>query len=175
MINKTTTVMTMFVLLMCFCVKYCAAYVYVSRENPKYTMNIDEVNTENCSLHSREEPTWVYKCRSTMPSLPFRTQPTHYYLNGEIVDSRLDEIAKMQVIQREEQKKIDHEKGAKDDLNMFCFVGFLIIVGLYIYLMPTVIAFRKNHPQKWSIFAINLFLGESVIGWVGALVWALQN
>lgn len=51
---------------------------------------------------------------------------------------------------------------------------FWVIVG-GIYMLPTTVAICRKHPQTKAIFALNLFLGETGIGWVGALVWALFN
>ena len=50
----------------------------------------------------------------------------------------------------------------------FCF-------GMYIYFLPTIIAISRNHPQRLAIFLINLFFGETVIGWVGSMVWAVMH
>lgn len=44
-----------------------------------------------------------------------------------------------------------------------------IIFVLIIYFIPTFVADRK----KGAIFTLNLFLGWTLLGWVGALVWAL--
>lgn len=49
----------------------------------------------------------------------------------------------------------------------------LIIICLFLlYFLPTVIAFARGHHQKVAISLLNLLLGWSVIGWVGALVWS---
>ena len=45
---------------------------------------------------------------------------------------------------------------------------FLLITGL-----PTIIAYERNHPNLVPIFILNLFFGWTLIGWVGALIWAL--
>jgi hypothetical protein len=45
-----------------------------------------------------------------------------------------------------------------------------IIVGLFIYFVPTIIGLRKRNAV--AIFVLNLFLGWTFIGWVVALVWA---
>jgi len=42
-----------------------------------------------------------------------------------------------------------------------------------IYLIPTMLAGLKTHRQYYGVLAINLFLGWTFIGWIGALVWAL--
>jgi hypothetical protein len=43
-----------------------------------------------------------------------------------------------------------------------------------IYIIPSVVAFKRDHPNRWIIFAINMAFGATVIGWIGALVWALN-
>ena len=48
----------------------------------------------------------------------------------------------------------------------------VVFVGLYIYFLPTVIARKKNNPNVVPIFLVNLFFGATLIGWVGAMVWA---
>lgn len=42
----------------------------------------------------------------------------------------------------------------------------------FTYFGPTFVGWRK--PNAFSIFAMNLFLGWTVIGWIVALVWALS-
>jgi hypothetical protein len=43
------------------------------------------------------------------------------------------------------------------------------------YFLPLAIAFNKKRANTGAIFALNLFLGWSLIGWVVALVWALKE
>jgi len=53
-----------------------------------------------------------------------------------------------------------------------------IIVGLLmllVYLIPSIVAHKRNHKNKLPIILVNVFLGWSMFGWVGALVWALMN
>lgn len=55
-------------------------------------------------------------------------------------------------------------------------VAFLVLIlFIYIYFLPTSIAFKKGHPNRWVIFAINLFGGAlGGLGWIIALIWALR-
>jgi hypothetical protein len=53
------------------------------------------------------------------------------------------------------------------------FSGLLILAAI-LYFFPTVIALLRWRPNLMAIFALNLFLGWSVIGWVIALVWSLS-
>ena len=49
----------------------------------------------------------------------------------------------------------------------------LSVLVLTIYLLPFIIAFAHKRPDRWVIFAVNVILGWTVIGWVGALMMAL--
>ena len=49
----------------------------------------------------------------------------------------------------------------------------LSVLALTIYLLPFIIAFARKRPDRWVIFAVNVILGLTVIGWVGALMMAL--
>jgi len=48
------------------------------------------------------------------------------------------------------------------------------ILCLLLYFLPAIISFKREHEYRWAIFAINLFVGWSFIGWVVALVWAVM-
>lgn len=48
----------------------------------------------------------------------------------------------------------------------------LLIVGGVVYFLPTINAKSRKHPNRSSIFLLNLFLGWTLIGWVAALVWS---
>ena len=48
----------------------------------------------------------------------------------------------------------------------------IIWIGLYIYMLPSIYAANRKHPQLVPLTFLNLFLGETVIGWVGAFFWA---
>jgi hypothetical protein len=50
--------------------------------------------------------------------------------------------------------------------------GILLIsvVGFCLYFLPAIIG--RNHSSSGGILMLNLFLGWTFIGWVGALVWA---
>ncbi|MCU8008470.1 superinfection immunity protein [Shewanella sp. SM87] len=50
---------------------------------------------------------------------------------------------------------------------------FLLAPALYFY--PMYEAYFNKQPNFYSIFALNLFLGWTLVGWVVALVWALKS
>jgi hypothetical protein len=48
----------------------------------------------------------------------------------------------------------------------------LLILAAFAYFMPTVMAATRGHQNTGMIFLTNLLLGWTVLGWIGALVWA---
>lgn len=61
--------------------------------------------------------------------------------------------------------------GLKSDMGFGLFLA--IFIFFYIYFLPTEIADNKRHPNTTAIFVINLFFGVTILGWVGALIWAV--
>ena len=51
----------------------------------------------------------------------------------------------------------------------------LLLLFLFIYFLPLVIAEARNHDALYFIFGINLILGWTIIGWLIALVWAFTT
>jgi hypothetical protein len=50
----------------------------------------------------------------------------------------------------------------------------LIVLLLIAYLIPALIATLRGHQSVGGIWALNLFLGWTFIGWVLALAWSLS-
>jgi hypothetical protein len=48
-----------------------------------------------------------------------------------------------------------------------------VVLGLVVYFLPTMVGFRKRNAG--AIFALNLLLGWTLVGWVVSLVWALTK
>lgn len=51
--------------------------------------------------------------------------------------------------------------------------ALLISVCVCAYFAPSFVAVAKHTSRAGAIFAVNFFLGWTVIGWLVALVWAL--
>ena len=49
----------------------------------------------------------------------------------------------------------------------------LVVLGIIIYFVPSIVA--KNKKNLGAILCLNIFLGWTVLGWVGALVWACAS
>ncbi len=52
------------------------------------------------------------------------------------------------------------------------FVLLIVVIGLIIFFIPTIVAFRRGHPNRWPILLINAVFGGTGLGWFGALIWA---
>jgi hypothetical protein len=53
--------------------------------------------------------------------------------------------------------------------------GILILIALALYLVPSIVATKRQHRNQTAIFLVNILLGWTFIGWVAALVWAVTN
>lgn len=55
------------------------------------------------------------------------------------------------------------------------FIALIIVILSLGYFLPAMIAWTNSRRNTSAIFALNLFLGWTLIGWVGALVWSLKE
>jgi hypothetical protein len=51
----------------------------------------------------------------------------------------------------------------------------LILISLLLYFLPTFIAVARNHKEQVAIFVLNLLLGWTFLGWIGAFVWCFTS
>lgn len=54
-------------------------------------------------------------------------------------------------------------------------MSFIIggILGLVFYFLPTILAFTRKNKYVFELFIFNLGLGWTIIGWLGALSFAM--
>ena len=55
---------------------------------------------------------------------------------------------------------------------MSTLIAVVLVAALYF--LPTIIAQKRDKTNIRSIFLLNLFGGWSVLGWIIALIWAVQ-
>jgi hypothetical protein len=48
----------------------------------------------------------------------------------------------------------------------------LLVIVLFLYLLPTFVAVCRGHHNTLAIGALNVLLGWTFLGWIGALVWS---
>ena len=87
-------------------------------------------------------------------------------------EAREREEARLAAERRAEQERVAAEERRKATEAMFQFIAIAIaiVVGLFIYFIPSIVGRRKRNAG--AIFVMNLFLGWIFIGWVIALIWA---
>lgn len=50
-----------------------------------------------------------------------------------------------------------------------------VVLVLLVYLVPSFVAYWRMPPNVYSVIAINVLLGWTLIGWVVALAMALRD
>src|SRR5438874_11375825 len=63
-----------------------------------------------------------------------------------------------------------------DNVMLIRVVAGLLAVSVFVlplYVLPTILAWKKTH--RIPILLLNLLLGWTLLGWIGALVWALND
>ena len=51
----------------------------------------------------------------------------------------------------------------------------IIVVGVILYFLPSIVAKKREHNNLTAIVLINAVFGWTILGWIGALVWAVAN
>jgi hypothetical protein len=64
-------------------------------------------------------------------------------------------------------------EGDSTDFSGF-YAAVLCSLGALLYLVPWVVACRRHVYAQAGIIVLNLLLGWTVLGWLGALIWALS-
>lgn len=49
----------------------------------------------------------------------------------------------------------------------------VLLAAAVIYVIPSIVAFSRRHPNRWPILVINIVFGGTGLGWLGSLVWAM--
>ena len=55
------------------------------------------------------------------------------------------------------------------------FAIFMLVVFIFFYFLPAFCAWCVRHRNLTAIFWLNLLLGWTLLGWVGALIWAIYK
>jgi hypothetical protein len=53
--------------------------------------------------------------------------------------------------------------------------GWTLLAIAALYFVPLSVAIWRGHPKGMAIITLNVALGWTGIGWLGALVWALSG
>jgi len=66
----------------------------------------------------------------------------------------------------------------RDDVGYFQWPVLIVtfiyaLMAIFIYMIPSILAEQRQHRNLTAIVILNLFLGWTFLGWVGALIWAI--
>lgn len=48
-----------------------------------------------------------------------------------------------------------------------------MLVLIFAYFLPSIIAIKREHKNEVAVMLINLVLGWTFIGWFGCLIWSV--
>lgn len=49
------------------------------------------------------------------------------------------------------------------------------LIYLFVYIIPTLVAYRRKLPNKKRILLLNILAGWTVVGWIVSMVLALKK
>jgi hypothetical protein len=78
----------------------------------------------------------------------------------------------------ESKTNVQNSKSSNSDSfwTSFSFIFFTILLFLgAIFFLPSIIAFNREHRNRWVILVINIVFGFTLLGWLVALIWSLNK
>lgn len=54
----------------------------------------------------------------------------------------------------------------------YLLITLALMVILALYMLPTLVAFKRGHESLYGITIINIALGWTGVMWLGCMVWA---
>lgn len=60
------------------------------------------------------------------------------------------------------------------DAQTMLWVSIGLSIFFFFYLLPTIIAFRRKHPNRYVIAVINVAGGLTGFGWLLSLLWSMH-
>ena len=51
----------------------------------------------------------------------------------------------------------------------------LLALIVALYMLPSLIAFARDHPQRRALTLLNILFGWTLIGWIMLFVWAVAT
>jgi len=56
---------------------------------------------------------------------------------------------------------------------MYSTTTILMLMAIVLlYMLPTLIAFGREHPRRQDLAVVNILLGWTLIGWIAVFLWA---
>ena len=151
--------------------QYCGNYLFKEHDNPelfckkcKAPVNTDDNFCQACGAMFNLPPEDIVKERSerhNMAGIPYNI--------GILLTSFVISIAITVINTLGKGTPIGE---------IFVLWGISFVAAeilMYIYFLPSIIAIENNNSNGYFIYVCNLFLGVTVVGWILALVLALNS
>jgi len=61
------------------------------------------------------------------------------------------------------------------ELALYAYVGLVLGFFLVLYELPAIVAYNHGHRLFFAILILNILLGWTIVGWIGALIWACAS
>ena len=52
----------------------------------------------------------------------------------------------------------------------FSRISVMVIITVAVYILPTLLAWKRQSSRRWRVTFVNLLLGWTVVGWIAAMV-----
>ena len=52
----------------------------------------------------------------------------------------------------------------------FSRISVMVIITVAVYILPTLLAWKRQSSRRWRITFVNLLLGWTFVGWIAAMV-----
>ncbi len=90
---------------------------------------------------------------------------------------RLEREAKERQIeqQRLETERKNEELAKRRKSSFISLSVFFVVAGVFVYILPSMIALKRKHQKAGTIMGVNILLGWTLLGWIISLVWALSK
>lgn len=50
--------------------------------------------------------------------------------------------------------------------------AILLAIIAVLYLLPTILAYGRDHPHRQRLALVNILFGWTLLGWIGVFLWA---
>ncbi len=62
-----------------------------------------------------------------------------------------------------------------EQLALYAYVGLVVGVLLILYELPAIVAYKRGRRRFLAILLLNILLGWTILGWIGAFIWACAS
>jgi hypothetical protein len=107
--------------------------------------------------------------------LILRARDPHIFRPASASELQVDGVTEADIVTALDAAARRSQGSLERPLVPILFMLLMMGVVLTLYFLPSFVAASRGHENRTAIFALNLLLGWTFLGWVGALVWSLTR